>query len=91
MGSADRMIFYANTEEVAMKQRIIKIWVLTSIALFGLRGVLPDIANEYGTTALFLALVIIPVGGTVAYEIAAGALRKMSSRKVRPQKPPVSA
>lgn len=73
-----------------MKQRIIKIWVLTCIALFGLRGVLPDIANEYGTTALFLlALVLIPLGGTVAYEIAAGALRKMSSRKVRLQKPSV--
>ena len=75
-----------------MEQRIIKIWVLTCIALFGLRGVLPDIANEYGTTALFLlALVIIPVVGTVAYELVAGALRKMSSRKVRPQKPPASA
>lgn len=65
-----------------MEQRIIKIWVLTCIALFGLRGVLPDIENDYGTIAL-LALVIIPVGGTVAYEIVAGALRKMSSRKAR--------
>ena len=75
-----------------MGQRIIKIWVLTCVALFGLRGVLPDIANDYGSTALFLlALVIIPVGGTVAYEIVAGALRKRSSRKARLQKPPVSA
>jgi hypothetical protein len=65
-----------------MGQRIIRALIFTCIALFGLRGVLPDIANRYGSTTLFLpALVIIPIAGTVAYQIISGALRKRKERK----------
>lgn len=64
-------------KEVTMGKRIIRTFVVMCIAWFGLRGVLPDIVNEYGFTVVLLAL----AGGALAYEIIADAVRKMRLQK----------
>jgi hypothetical protein len=50
--------------------------VFSCLALFGLRGALPDVLNNYSPTTVFLfALVIIPAVGTAVYEITERILR----------------
>jgi hypothetical protein len=54
-----------------MIDMLITILTFCSMALFGLRGILPRAMNEYGSTDVFLlALIVVPVLGTIAYEIA---------------------
>lgn len=78
------MIFY-RWKEVAMGPTI-RTLIFTCIALFGLRGLLPDVVNKYGFTALFLvAMVIVPLAGMAAHKIISSAQRKAQERKQRLQ------
>ncbi len=53
-----------------MIDTLITIFTFCAMALFGLRGTLPQAMNEYGSTEVFLfALVVVPVLGTIAYEV----------------------
>lgn len=59
-----------------MFSTLIKMLVFSCIALFGLRGALPDVLNSYSPAMVFLfALVVIPVAATAVYEIATRILR----------------
>ena len=52
-----------------MLDMLITILAFSSMALFGLRGVLPQVMNEFGASEVFLfALVVVPVVGTIVYE-----------------------
>jgi len=52
-----------------MLDMLITILVFSSMALFGLRGVLPQAMSDYSASEVFLfALVVVPVVGTIVYE-----------------------
>jgi hypothetical protein len=58
-------------EDHNMIDMLITILTFGAMALFGLRGILPQAMNEYGPTEVFLfALAVVPVLGTIAYEVA---------------------
>jgi len=71
-----------------MFNRLIMMLVFSCLTLFGLRGALPDVLNNYSPAEVFLfALVVVPVVGTAVYEISSRILRNHQVKMQIRQKP----